>query len=370
MDRKIDNATKVIPEGEKSTKIIAIGSGKGGVGKSVIAASMAVGLTLFDKSVVLVDADFGGPNLHKIIGIEEPDMTYLNFYNKDFKKLEDIMQDHPLIEKLKVISCYCASLEIANLGYYQRMKYIRHLLEIDSDYVVIDLGAGTSYNVIDFFLAADLGVVVVTPDTLSILDCYNFIKKALYRKMMKMFKVHEDIVNLIESSFTIVPGKKQSTVDSLVRKVTRKDKNMGKKMKKLLNEFHLSLLINRMCKTKDADKCLAVKVAASQLLFIELDNLGRIHEDGKIAESIYENTPFVTHLPKSRASKDLLGMISENILQFGNLHNVGEKHKSAVAEKPITEISSKEIICSGYCSYWQICEFKNVGLPCLLGTIK
>ena len=106
MDRKIDKATKVMQEGEKSTKIIAIGSGKGGVGKSVIAASMSVGLTLYDKSVVVVDADFGGPNLHKIIGIEEPNKTYLNFYNKDYKKLDDIMQDHPLIEKLKVISCY------------------------------------------------------------------------------------------------------------------------------------------------------------------------------------------------------------------------------------------------------------------------
>jgi len=202
------------------------------------------------------------------------------------------------------------------------------------------------------------------------LDCYNFIKKALYRKMMMMFKVHEDIINLIEISFTIVPGKQQSTLDSLVRKVTRKDKNIGKKMKKLLKEFNVSFLINRMCKDKDAEKCFSVEVAASQLLLIDLNYLGPIHEDGKIAESIYENTPFITYLPKSRASKDLLGLIGNNILQFGNLDKFGEKYKATGAGKPITEISPRKIICSSNCSYWQICEFKNVGLPCLLETIE
>ena len=107
-------------------KIYAFAGGKGGVGKTVLAASVGVGLASMGSEVILVDADLGGANLHTCIGILEPKYSYFDFYTLQKETLDDIALETP-VENLRIISGACGTLGIANPKYFQKMKFIRHL---------------------------------------------------------------------------------------------------------------------------------------------------------------------------------------------------------------------------------------------------
>src|SRR2546430_5139719 len=79
--------------GTGGRKIIAIGSGKGGVGKSLLAANLGIYLAQLGKQVVLIDADLGGANLHTFVGVERPAVTLARFLDQRAQKLEECMVD-------------------------------------------------------------------------------------------------------------------------------------------------------------------------------------------------------------------------------------------------------------------------------------
>ncbi len=353
-------------------QIIAIGGGKGGVGKSMIASSIALGLASLKKNVTAIDLDLGGANLHAIFGIDKPEKTYFDFYQKKYKNLSDVQIVHPLFENLKIICGASGSLGMANLQFSQKMKLLRHIRKLDADYVVLDLGAGTSYNVIDFFLAADLGIVVITPDSLSIIDSYNFIKQAFYRKLMHTFRTCHDVVNLIKEAAQAETYQTQTSVEMLTDKIKAGNPEFGDEIKNVLDVFKPSLLINRLDGKMDEADCLAVKIAAKDLLSIDVTYLGAVRHDQDVMKSLQEHMPFLQHNVKSNASKDLVSILSKKVLN----ENVVEAlhHKQVV----VNEIKTKEknekqdnktVICSVDCYYWEVCEFRNGGYPCELGGI-
>jgi len=352
---------------DTEAKILAIGSGKGGVGKTVIAASLGLGLAMLNKRVVVVDADLGGPNLNKVMGVEKPDKTYYHFYNRDYKKLNDLFIAHPQFENLRILIGTGDLLEISNLRYHQRMRFIRHLMDIDADFVILDLGAGSSYNVLDFFLTADIGLVLVNPDILSILDSYNFVKKAFYRKIMQTFKVHKGVLELIKDSAHAEQHKSPSVIEDLVNKVTQLDAPTGEKMRKFLRKFRPTLLINGIDNSEDETKSLAVMIAAQELLSIDMDYFGAVHKDDEnIPKSIEAQTPFIRCCPESQASKDLVTIINKKLLNLGKFKSMREKRKMSKIVKQKEQMEESHIVCSVECPYWEVCELKNGGYPCIV----
>jgi len=85
----------------------------------------------------------------------------------------------------------------ANLPNFRKMKILRELAALVADYVILDLGSGSSYNTIDFFLASDAGIIVTTPETTAILNAYSFLKTALYRLIFRSFPARSDERGLV-----------------------------------------------------------------------------------------------------------------------------------------------------------------------------
>ena len=115
--------------------LIAVGSGKGGVGKSVIAASMGVGFGMLKRKTVVVDADFGGSNLHQVIGIPKPAYTYSDFQSGQYHALNDIVVEHPQFDNLGLIFGAAGSYGMANEKYFNRQKFLRQLRHINAESV-------------------------------------------------------------------------------------------------------------------------------------------------------------------------------------------------------------------------------------------
>ncbi len=166
----------------KARSIWAIGGGKGGIGKTLLTSNIAVYLSWLNKKVVVVDMDLGGANLHTSLGVDPPPRTLSDLVLGRVEDIHDLIQPTP-IRNLSIISGAQDQIGIANMRHMQKTRLLRKLRDIDADFILLDLGAGTATNTLDFFLLADRKLVVVTPEPTSIENAYRFIKSAFYRML-------------------------------------------------------------------------------------------------------------------------------------------------------------------------------------------
>jgi flagellar biosynthesis protein FlhG len=163
-------------------RLWAIGGGKGGVGKSVVASNLAVRMAQLGHRVMIVDGDLGGANLDTLLGCERPTRTLSQFFDRGVEQLAEIAAPTEL-PNLSLIAGDGEALGSANPAHAQKLKLIRHLRALPCDLVIVDLGAGTNFNTLDLYLAADLGIVVTTPEPTALQNCFAFIKTAALRDL-------------------------------------------------------------------------------------------------------------------------------------------------------------------------------------------
>jgi flagellar biosynthesis protein FlhG len=166
-------------------RVIAVGGAKGGVGKSLLAANLGVYLANHGHRTVVIDLDLGAANLHLYLGVWALKYRINDFLDKKADNLAAIAV--PTDYGLRLIGGGSSRLGSANLPFARKLKLMRAIRKLDADYVILDLGGDTSYNILDFFLLADYGLVMTTCDPAAYLDAYTFIKMALYRKLARLF---------------------------------------------------------------------------------------------------------------------------------------------------------------------------------------
>jgi len=160
--------------------ILSLASGKGGVGKSVLSANLAWLLAETGKRVVLADLDLGGTNLHTVLGFKNTNPGIGAFIDNKDAHLSDLLipTGNSLLQFLPGDGLLPGA---ANLPFLRKLRILKELASLDTDIVVMDLGAGSSYNTVDLFLGGHAGFVVTTPEPTALLNAYGFIKTCLFR---------------------------------------------------------------------------------------------------------------------------------------------------------------------------------------------
>lgn len=177
-DHKPAGSRSKTPRGPKSskrsTKIITITSGKGGVGKTNIVANLGYTLCRYGKKVLILDADLGLGNLDVLLGLT-PQYNLSDVIHGD-KHLADIIVEGP--GRLKILPAASGIQELTDLTADERYNIFSQLGDLikDFDIVLIDTAAGISSNVLFFNINADEIMVVVTPEPTSITDAYALMK--------------------------------------------------------------------------------------------------------------------------------------------------------------------------------------------------
>ncbi|MEN8128349.1 MAG: MinD/ParA family protein [Planctomycetota bacterium] len=180
--------------------VLAITSGKGGVGKTNIAANLSVSMATDNQRVILMDADLGLGNLDVLMNIQA--RYNLTHVVSGKRTLEQITHVGP--GGVEII-CGASGIEtLANLGNFQRQRLLDEMesLQERSDLIVIDTGAGIHASVIGFCLAADHTLVVTTPEPTAITDAYAMIKVLAAKNYTGRISL---LVNMAQ---TLVEGKK------------------------------------------------------------------------------------------------------------------------------------------------------------------
>lgn len=184
----------------RPARVLAITSGKGGVGKTNIAANLAICLAASRKKVLLIDADLSLANLDVVMNLNSK--YNLSHIINGRKSIEEIIHIGP--DGLEIICGASGLEELANISGFQRQRLLKELskLQENSDTIVIDTAAGISKSVVGFCLAADHVLVVTTSEATAMTDAYATIKVLVRNRFAGRISL---IVNMAE---TVAEGKK------------------------------------------------------------------------------------------------------------------------------------------------------------------
>jgi flagellar biosynthesis protein FlhG len=158
----------------RTATVIAVTSGKGGVGKSNVAANLAISLAQSSARVALLDMDLGLANAHVLLGMRP--QTTLGDVISGRKSISDVAAAGP--GNITLVPGGVGDEDIANLPSPARQRLLNSLkgLCVSYDYVIIDTAAGLSRNTLSFATAADSVIVVTTPEPTALLDAYAMFK--------------------------------------------------------------------------------------------------------------------------------------------------------------------------------------------------
>lgn len=254
------------------TRIIAVSSGKGGVGKTNISTGLAIAYAKIGKKVILLDADLGLANVNVVMGI----IPKYNLYHlmERQRTIKDIILDTEY--GVKIVAGASGFSKIANMGEEERDYFIEELSQLSSaDVVIVDTGAGVSDNVISFISAADDAIIVTTPEPTAITDAYSIIK--------------------------IIAGE----VDN--------------------SRLSIKLIVNRVQSVKQG-KDVSEKIVgiAGQFLNLKVDYLGYVMDDPAVLNAVLRQRPFFDLSPNCKASECIRHIV-------GRLENIEYKEGSGVS---------------------------------------
>jgi flagellar biosynthesis protein FlhG len=296
-------------------RIIAVGGGKGGIGKSMVSANLGVALAQSGLQVLLVDADLGGANLHTCLGVGQPEATLSDFLRRNKSQLDEIMVPTG-VKGLSLIAGAQDSLDAANLKYAQKQKLLRTLLAQQSvDYLILDLGAGTSFNTLDFFLLADHGLLVVLPEPTSVENAYRFVKAAFFRKLQQVESQY-GIEDLVEAALSTREGGLR-TLHDVVAQVRLKDPAGAERLMRELTEFRVRLVVNQARTDADLKVGTAMVSAWKKFFGIDMDDLGAIRYDDEAWRAVRKRRPVLIEQPESPASQALLRIAARILVLDG-----------------------------------------------------
>ena len=260
------------PARRKNMRVIAVTSGKGGVGKTNMVANLALALIHYGKKVMVIDADLSLANIDVLLGITP--RFNLAHVLMGHKSLDEVIVTGP--GGLRIIPASSGIQEMAHLTEVQKTNLIHGFLDLkeETDVILIDTAAGISWNVISFILAADETIIVTTPEPTAVTDAYAIIKTIYTRNPLAQ----------------------------------------------------AGILVNMAANRREAEQT-AEKIAAvtRQFLRIDIARLGFITTDPAVRKAIRIQRPFILsapNTPASRCVKELAFNLCHNTKANQNLSDV------------------------------------------------
>lgn len=305
--------TSLTPEMNNTRpRIWAVGGGKGGVGKTVITANAAISLAQQGKSCVALDLDLGGANLHTVLGIPDPDRSLTDFLRRKIDSLAEAMIPTPY-PNLHFISGSKALLEIANPKFSQKEKLIRHINSLNVDYVLLDLGAGSAFNTLDFFLSADEGILVVLPEPTSVENAYHFIKAAFYRKLKKATR-RTGVAEAIDKAMEEKVARGIQSPRALINNVLQINPEAGHTLEEEARSFMPNIIVNQARRHDDHELGADIVQACQDYFGISIRNLGHIDESDSLREAVRLRRAVVDAFPVSSFARSIHSIV-RNLLE-------------------------------------------------------
>lgn len=281
-------------------RLLAVGGGKGGVGKTMLSANLAAAMARAGQRVVAVDTDLEGANLHTALGVPSPRTSLAEFVARRELDLERLVVDTP-IAGLRLIAGTQSHLGLAQPRQFRRVELLGKLRKLPADWVLVDLGAGTHPPVLDYFLVGDDGVLVLTPEPTSVENAYAFLRAAFYRRL-RLAMTSEGTRKLVTEAMDQGNERGVRTPLDLLRAVRESSTTEGERFVAAVQGFRPRLVVNGVRTAEDVRLGFSVRSVCRKYFGLEAEYLGYVNQDEAVVESIRARQPVVVSHPQADAS--------------------------------------------------------------------
>lgn len=278
-------------------RVISVGGGKGGVGKSIVAGNLAIALAESGRSVVLVDADLGSANQHTLFGIDRPRGSLQALFDHQVDTLDEAATP-TRTPGLRVVVGTGAVLGAANVNHGQKQRLLRHIRALEADLVVVDVGAGSSHNVVDLFDVGDVHVVVATPQLTSIQNAYGFLKAAVLRHLRRAAESRDEAGRL-DAAMT---NKQTERVDEILARLDATDPPFASALRSELLQFDARLWANMINDRQELGIFAGTSRMVRDFLRVSLPLVGHLRQSRWFTESVNRREPLLWLRPTDEES--------------------------------------------------------------------
>ena len=296
-------------------RIIPIASGKGGVGKSLVAANLAVAFAQAGQRVVLADLDLGASNLHLVLGYNAPQLGIGTFLNNTKSSFAEAIVNTD-VRGLRFIPGDNEIPGTANLKIYQLKALIKSLLALktETDILILDLGAGTHQSILDFFLISGQGIVVSAPAVTAVLNAYVFLKNAVFRLMFNSCVKGSPARAYLEKLRKDGAGHQKLYIPKILPALKKADQSSWEKFNNQLQQFHPRLIMNMVDEPREADVAMKIRRSCEEYLDLRIEHMGVIYRDVIQDTALASRLPIILYKPQAILSQAIY-RIADKIME-------------------------------------------------------
>ncbi|HLK35254.1 MAG TPA: helix-turn-helix domain-containing protein [Polyangiaceae bacterium] len=283
-------------------RFIAVGAGRGGVGKSLVAVNLAVYLAQLGKRVVLVDADAAGSNLHAHFALKagrrEPDLA-----EKGADALRGALVATSVPGLALLPAAHDATTPSATLRGGRKGRWLGALRSLPSDYLVVDVGPGQGDLALDLMLAADIAIAVTVPEPPAIETTYRFLRAAFRRRLRRVLardKLRSAIVERALADLGTLPAPIE-----LVRRLAKMDRPLAEVAWAEAQALRVQLVVNQTRVRSDTELGAWMSGLVSRHYGVILDELGHIEQDDTVWLTVRRNKPLLVDSPTSKSARNV-----------------------------------------------------------------
>jgi flagellar biosynthesis protein FlhG len=299
-------------------EIWAVGGGKGGTGKSFVTSSVGTYLATKGKRIVLIDADLGGANLHSFLGISRPKNSLTDFFEKK-SALNDLITGTGIAD-MGLVTGDLQSMDSGGIKYSQKQKLFRQIKKLDTDFILIDLGAGSHFNTVDTFLLADRMVVVIVPEITAIENMYHFIKNVLFRKLGAALGTI-GLKHMVQDTWKARKEHGIKNIRELVEHLKGASSSIKDVLNKELSSFKIYLVLNQVRSTQDIAIGTSVRSICMKYFGFQTNYVGYVEYDDCIWSSVNKRQPFMKEYSGSRCAREI-ERVADNLINGKQLRVV------------------------------------------------
>jgi flagellar biosynthesis protein FlhG len=283
-------------------KLLVVGGGRGGVGKSVLAGGLAVYFAQLGKSVVLVDGDSTGGNLHSHFGLlaasKEPPVSP-EAQNEFAAALLPTS-----VPGLRLLPAAHDALALrSSLRGARKSRWLSRLRALSADYLVIDVGPGHGHFALDVMLAADVAICVTVPEPPAIEETYRFLRAAYRRRIRRALAGDKFRLALLDRAMNEI-GVLPAPL-TLVRTLARSDRTLAGIAWAEANRMRMQLVVNQTRVRSDLELGGAMSALARRHYGLSLDELGHVEHDDTVWLAVRRNRPLLVDSPTSKAARNV-----------------------------------------------------------------
>jgi len=272
---------------------LAIASGKGGVGKSMFAANLAILLARAGRRVCIADLGLAGADMHILFGMLSPPRSLNDFFRQETTGLEEIILDVPGFRDLRILPGASGTLRTANMTLADRRRLWQALTAIDTDVLLFDVGTGVSRQTLDFFMMSELQICLTTPEPTAVMDFYTFLQLAAIQRAIGALPAQHPVREALQERACASLAEIYTLAEPL--------ENGAKAAIETSLRFFNPLLVVNMVRPDTRVNLGKLKQLSKKYLGIDPPLLGEIPFDPVVGAALRDFVPVAAAAPRSPA---------------------------------------------------------------------